>query len=155
MAGCALLVALCLVCGSGGRSDVASVPAAAGGDEAAAGQPDTPAAPQGSQADLGGAVEEAAGGLGEVRLYESSAGLPETASEVLSRYRDSGRCVLVRAGYLDLLGSAWSCTVRFGDAVEVCVVSAAASGGSEVRVLRMEEATWDGDYGLDGQGGPA
>lgn len=96
-----------------------------------------------------------AGGLCETRSYETGSDIVETSRELLAGYRDAGDCVLVRAGYLDLLGSMWSCTVSFGDSVEVCVVAEAASGDScEVRVMRMEVRRWEEAYGGETAGPP-
>ena len=95
------------------------------------------------------------GDLCETRSYETRSDVVETSRKLLADYRDAGDCVLVRAGYLDLLGSTWSCTVSFGDSVEVCVVAEAASGDScEVRVLRMEVRRWEEAYGGETAGSP-
>ncbi|MDY4691888.1 hypothetical protein ACQQ9Y_03680 [Atopobiaceae bacterium SGI.236] len=75
-------------------------------------------------------------------VRESEKDIESCATDVLAGYRDARDCVLVRSGYLDLSGSVWSCTVRHHEGVEICFVCQRADGGSDVRVLRMEESEW-------------
>ena len=84
---------------------------------------------------------------GTVSTYSSHKGLQDTAYALLQRYRESKNCLLIRSGYLDLFGNTWSCTVSFGNAVEVCfVVEEQDSQECEVRMLRMEESQWEEVY---------
>ena len=84
---------------------------------------------------------------GTVSTYSSHKGLQDTAYALLQRYRESKNCLLIRSGYLDLFGNTWSCTVSFGNAVEVCfVVEEQDSQECEVRILRMEESQWEEVY---------
>lgn len=74
-----------------------------------------------------------------VTTYETELELPEASQELVERYRDRGDCLMREAGYLDLLGDAWSCVVQGPDWVDVCVVSSASeNAGSVVRVQRLE-----------------
>ena len=83
--------------------------------------------------------------VGEVTTYETELELPDASQELVERYRDRGDCLLRQAGYLDLLGDAWSCVVQGPDWVDVCVVSATSDDvGSVVRVQRLEESDADG-----------
>lgn len=82
-----------------------------------------------------------------VRTYASEHGLREEAERLLSAYQRRGDCLLREAGYLDLLGRVWSCTVQGPGWVDVCFVSEdAGSGGSEVRVVRMGLEEWRRSY---------
>ena len=81
-------------------------------------------------------------GPGRMSVRESEKDIESCATDVLAGYRDARDCVLVRSGYLDLSGSVWSCTVRHREGVEICFVCQRADGGSDVRVLRMEESEW-------------
>ncbi|MCH4180166.1 MAG: hypothetical protein PHR15_03855 [Atopobiaceae bacterium] len=87
------------------------------------------------------------GSVGDVTRWESADDVGAAASALLEGYRDgSVPAVLVQAGYLDLLGDVWGCTVRGPAWVDVCLV-AEAGGGSSVRVLRMEVDRWEELYG--------
>ena len=81
-------------------------------------------------------------GPGRMSVRKSEKDIESCATDVLTGYRDARDCVLVRSGYLDLSGSVWSCTVRHREGVEICFVCQRADGGSDVRVLRMEESEW-------------
>ena len=62
-------------------------------------------------------------------------------------YRDQGDCLLRRAGYLDLLGDVWSCTVEGPGWVDVVLVRRAEGDrGSRVRVVRLALEEWEGAY---------
>lgn len=66
------------------------------------------------------------------------------AKRVLAGYEDSSDCVLARAGYVDLLGGAWSCTVVGEDWVDTVVVRAREDGRScEVKTVRMGVSAWE------------
>jgi hypothetical protein len=71
-------------------------------------------------------------------------GVGPVAKKVLAGYEDSSDCVLARAGYVDLLGGAWSCTVVGGDWVDTVVVRARKDRRScEVKTVRMDASTWE------------
>ena len=97
-------------------------------------------------AELDGAEsEETSLPAGDVTTYETQLELPDASQELVERYRDRGDCLMRQAGYLDLLGDAWSCVVQGPDWVDVCVVSSAADdAGSVVRVQRLERPDVDG-----------
>lgn len=79
-----------------------------------------------------------------VRGYTSKASLQDTATRLLEEYARAGKCVLVRAGYLDLLGNNWSCTVVGDGWVDTVVVRGTRdSRGSEVKVVRMDAKEWE------------
>ena len=97
-----------------------------------------------SEAD-GASSEETPLPAGEVTTYETQLDLPDASQELVERYRDRGDCLMRQAGYLDLLGDAWSCVVQGPNWVDVCVVSAASdNAGSIVRVQRLERPDADG-----------
>lgn len=65
--------------------------------------------------------------------------LPDECRELLSTYQEQENCVLMHAGYLDLLGRTWGCVVRGLDWVEVGVVREAVDETEgEVIVMRFE-----------------
>lgn len=79
-----------------------------------------------------------------VRDYTSKASLQDTAAQLLEEYARVGKCVLVRAGYLDLLGNNWSCTVVGDGWVDTVVVRGTGdSRKSEVKVVRMDAKEWE------------
>ena len=69
--------------------------------------------------------------------------LEQAACDALSTYKEQRDCVLVRAGFIDLLGNVWSCTVRGGDWVEIKVMSSLGDdAGTEVLTVRMDARVW-------------
>lgn len=69
--------------------------------------------------------------------------LEQAAYDALSTYKARRDCVLVRAGFIDLLGNVWSCTVRGGDWVEIQVMTSLGDDvGTEVLTVRMDARTW-------------
>lgn len=76
-----------------------------------------------------------------------SLGVPESAGEVLERYRQRGDASLAHAGWLDLQGKGWGCVVTGGDWVEVCLVAWRSEGESAITKMRMEVGEWDRAYG--------
>ena len=79
-----------------------------------------------------------------VRDYTSKASMQDTAAQLLEEYARAGKCVLVRAGYLDLLGNNWSCTVVGDGWVDTVVVRGAEDPRkSEVKVVRMDVREWE------------
>ena len=64
--------------------------------------------------------------------------LADVATGELEAYEEQGNVVLARAGYLDLTGDVWSCTVLGPGWVDTCVVSEDEdSGGCTVVRVRM------------------
>lgn len=101
-------------------------------------------------ASLGTLISTEMTSRGAISTYSSDKGLQDTAHALLQNYREAENCLLIRSGYLDLFGNTWSCTVSFGNAVEVCFVSEDQGGKKcEVKVLRMEESQWEEVYGGD------
>ena len=79
-----------------------------------------------------------------VSSLRSELPVEESAAQLLEDYRDQGGCALVQAGWLDLLGNVWSCTVQGSTWTDLCVVRGVDDGTSEVRVVRMEGEAWEG-----------
>ena len=61
----------------------------------------------------------------------------ECAQRLLERYRDDEACLLVSAGYLDLMGRTWGCVLQGPDWVDLCVASA-EDDSCVLRTVRME-----------------
>lgn len=66
----------------------------------------------------------------------------QSAAELLAEYECLGKCALVRAGYLDLLGEVWCCVVQGDGWVDVCEVRPAEGGGSLVTRRRLDSREW-------------
>jgi hypothetical protein len=79
--------------------------------------------------------------------------LADEARAVLSAYRDERDCALVQAGYIDLLGGTWSCTVQGPGWVDVVVVSADGASASKVTTTRMDVSEWAASVAASGVGG--
>lgn len=62
----------------------------------------------------------------------------QAATRLLSSYREAGDCVLASFGYLDLVGSVWSCTVQGDGWVDVCVIGRLDDETCELSVLHMD-----------------
>ncbi len=74
-----------------------------------------------------------------VSSFTEKGSVEQVATHLLSSYQERGDCVLASSGYVDLLGSAWSCVVQGGDWVDVCTVFEDTDTATcEVRVLRLE-----------------
>lgn len=86
--------------------------------------------------------------LGEVCEYELDEGLQVSASDLLESYGASGTCSLMRAGYLDLSGKVWSCTVLGEGWVDTCIVRETDAGGCTVYIVRGESDRWEEQDGL-------
>jgi len=82
----------------------------------------------------------------------SALALEEAASECLRSYQGQEKAVLVSAGYLDLLGRVWGCTVQGDGWVDVCVVRADEGGGSRMQVEHLDAGSWAQELG-SGLGG--
>lgn len=135
-----VVVVLVLVCvgallgvmGSDTEEGVSGGQGPAGGEEAS---PDDPS-------------EDGASG---VTSYSSERGPSEEAAEILRSYEDQGDCLLREAGFIDLFGNAWTCTVQGPGWVEVCLVSGSegvgVDGESDVRIIRMDAEEWERAYG--------
>lgn len=91
-------------------------------------------------------VEAGAGGTPPIARYESAEPIQQAASALLEGYRDSGDAALAHAGYVDLLGRVWSCTVRGRSWVDVCFVRQLDDERSEVEVIRMDVDDWKDAY---------
>lgn len=79
--------------------------------------------------------------------YRGGGDLAEQASQLLGQYEEGRDCLLRQAGYLDLLGNAWGCTVQGAGWVDVCVVTGREDGRSDVRIVRMDADDWRDVYG--------
>lgn len=85
-----------------------------------------------------GEVMSDAGGRVKVRRGTWNP-LPEECQELLSTYQQQENCLLVHAGYLDLLGRTWGCVIRGIDWAEVGIVrEAVGATEGEVLVMRFE-----------------
>lgn len=91
--------------------------------------------------------------FGSTTSWRTDEPLQQTGRALLEGYQEQGSCVLVRAGYLDLLGQVWECTVLGDGWVDVCVVGEEEDGClvwctrmevSEVERLCEEEGWLDG-----------
>lgn len=76
----------------------------------------------------------------EPSIRESGREVVDESAEVLADYGRRSDCVLARSGYLGLFDGAWSCLVLGGDWAEICMVTSAQDGGSEVRTWRITGA---------------
>ena len=93
-------------------------------------------------------------GAGSVERRASPLDMREEALSLLSSSRSAGDCVLVRAGYVDLMGRVWSCTVQGDGWVDVCVVRPDGAGdGSAVTTVRMRGDEWSPAEVLSNPGG--
>lgn len=138
----ATLVAIILACVTG------TFPSRRDGDDPE-GRPVASSPPSAGEATTGGSEtspDDDAASLPQGR-YECAQDIEQTASELLVRYRDAGGFALAQAGYLDLLGNVWSCTVQGRDWVDVCFVRQLDAGRSEVEVVRMRADEWGDSYG--------
>ena len=85
-------------------------------------------------------------GLAMTDEWDEAGELADVARARLESYRACGG-VLVRAGYVDLLGRTWGCVVALDGGVEVCwVVQAADQAQSHVLIQRMEGVRWEEAY---------
>ena len=90
-----------------------------------------------------------AGGDG-TRSWESERPLTEEAQTILVGYRQRKDRVLVRAGYVDLVGQAWSCVIQGDGWVDICVVRETDVGSSKVSVSRIENSMWEESLNAEG-----
>ena len=67
----------------------------------------------------------------------------DQATSELERLRVEPKSVLARAGYLDMFGSVWSCTVAGDGWVEIVVLSDGGEGGCKRQCVRMEREQWE------------
>ena len=84
------------------------------------------------------------------RSWESERPLTEEAQTILVGYRQRNDCVLVRAGYVDLVGQAWSCVIQGDGWVDICVVRETDVGSSKVSVSRIENSMWEESLNAEG-----
>lgn len=131
-----------------------------GGDAGGAGASE-PEPSDGADAPVSGpedgeAASSACGGEtgAAVSSYASEDGVAEEAGRLLDGYEAQGDCVLREAGYLDLFGRVWTCTVQGPGWVDMCFATERADqGGCEVRRVRLDAAEWRESYeGLGGEG---
>ena len=106
-------------------------------------------APAGEPASADDAEPQAAAQGMRVTVQESPLPVEQSAAQLLEGYRAQGACALAQAGWLDLLGNVWGCTVVGGTWTDLCVVRSKDDGTSELRVVRMEGTSWEG---LEGAG---
>lgn len=95
------------------------------------------------QREVQGVLADLAPGVGDVSRRSSPLPLVDEAAEVLRAYRTQGSCVLAQSGFLDLFGRVWSCTVVGDGWVEVQVLTEREEG-TDVELVRMEAAQWEG-----------
>ena len=81
----------------------------------------------------------------DVTTYETTDELPQTAKDLVCQYRDAMDCIVHSAGYMDVLGNAWSCIVEGPGWVDLCLVTE-RGGGCTVEVVRMEVTDWRESY---------
>lgn len=123
---------------------------AADGEAGGSGEPDAPGAPGG----VDGLVAEAGGSAVPRREWSVDEGVSRAAGDLLENYAARGDTTLAHAGWLDLLGSVWGCTVVGPGWVDLCFVERQGEDASRVSVLRMEVDQWREAYGNTGpQGG--
>lgn len=124
---------------------------------------------EGGLADEGGSVTDDGVSLGETGLdvapvvplpsglseapverneYAAALDVPACARRVVEGYREAG-AVLVRAGWVDLLGRVWGCVVSGPGWVDVCLVREVGDAASEVEVARMEVEAWGRSYATE------
>ena len=84
------------------------------------------------------------------KSWESERPLTEEAQTILVGYRQRKDCVLVRAGYVDLVGQAWSCVIQGDGWVDICVVRETDVGSSKVSVSRIENSMWEESLNAEG-----
>ena len=93
-------------------------------------------------ADAAAQLERLAEGAGtSVQQEASDEEVDTVARSLLGRYRDEGTCLLMSAGYLDLMGRVWGCVVEGPGWVDVCVVEKGADAGSTTRLVRLAMGT--------------
>ena len=80
------------------------------------------------------------------QVRETALDVVASAAAELERYRSLENVVLVRAGWLDLLGNTWGCVVSGPGWVELCVVSELEPDTSQVKIVRMEAKQWGRAY---------
>lgn len=91
-------------------------------------------------------------GPNKVTRLSVALGVADAATRMLADYQASGDCVLADAGYLDLKGRVWSCTVQGAGWVELCMVQGRDDELlSDVTRIRMDAKEWEAD--LDAGGG--
>lgn len=84
------------------------------------------------------------------RLSDES--LDAEARDILEDYQGQDSCVLADAGYLDLRGRVWSCTVMGDGWLDVVIVRAReAEGDTEVTTVRMDAADWERELAEGGE----
>lgn len=97
-----------------------------------------------------GLVAEAGGSAVPRREWSVDEGVSRAAGDLLENYAARGDTTLAHAGWLDLLGSVWGCTVVGPGWVDLCFVERQGEDASRVSVLRMEVDQWREAYGNTG-----
>jgi hypothetical protein len=82
-----------------------------------------------------------------IQTTEQGGSVSEQAAAELNRLSAEPMSVLARAGYLDLKGDVWSCTVTGDGWVEVVVLSEGGEGRCKRQSIRMERDRWESVMG--------
>lgn len=91
-----------------------------------------------SATDAEGGLPSYEGSRGDA-VADADGTVEAVAEGVLEAYQEDGDCALAYAGYLDLMGSVWSCVVVGDGWSEICLVSEGGDGDApQVRVIRIE-----------------
>lgn len=94
--------------------------------------------PDSDGADVAARLEDLAADVGTtVHQEDSDEEVDVVARSLLGRYQDEGACLLVSAGYLDLLGNVWGCVVEGPGWIDLCIVEKRAQEGSTTRSVRL------------------
>lgn len=77
-------------------------------------------------------------------VYHRQADLIDTASDVLTTYKDMKTCALGFNGYLDLMGKQWACVIHGGSWVDCVFIHEITPTTTEVTTLRFssEDLRW-------------
>ena len=120
-----------------GEDDVSDAESAMGAESAGTPQDVTGVARRGHVVEdsLSALASDEGTEVSEERVREA---LPVAAEEVLAQYRANGTCLLMQAGYLDLLGNVWGCVTEGPGWVDVCVVEEVQDEMCVVRSVRLE-----------------
>lgn len=81
--------------------------------------------------------------------------LSGAATSLLEEYEQQDGVLLVRSGWVDLLGRVWGCVLMGPGWVDVCLASEEVGGAqTRIRTLRMEVSEWRDSYAEVGKCGP-
>lgn len=73
----------------------------------------------------------------EVERYTVNKSLKATGTELLRHYQNQRNCILLRAGYLDLLGHTWGFAVHGAGWADVCIIETAPHNATDVRIVHL------------------